>query len=147
MTNTLLIFFALPIATIIISIALQKLLRSPILVAAVIFAIFLIVAFTAFDETFLVAAIIYTIIAYITALLTCIISRIIRRINNCNCNNNCSCNNNCRCRNNGSNNTDSLTDNNIVGNNNILSTNEIVTDNPFSDNLLTISNIGNNNKK
>ena len=85
MTNTLLIFFALPIATILISIALQKLLRSPILVAAVIFAIFLIVAFAAFDETFLVATIIYTIIAYITAFLTCIISKIINKI--CNCNN------------------------------------------------------------
>ena len=39
--NILLIFFALPIATIIISIALQKILRCPILVAAIIFAIFL----------------------------------------------------------------------------------------------------------
>ena len=40
--NILLIFFALPIATIIISIALQKILKCPILVAAIIFAIFLI---------------------------------------------------------------------------------------------------------
>ena len=45
MTNILLIFFALPIATIIISIALQKILKNPALVAAVIFAIFLIVTF------------------------------------------------------------------------------------------------------
>ena len=40
MTN-LLIFFALPIATIIISIALQKIFKCPFLVAAIIFAIFL----------------------------------------------------------------------------------------------------------
>lgn len=68
----LLTFFAFPIATIIISIALQKLLKNPILVAAFIFAIFLIVAFAAFDETFLIAVLVYTIIALITAFLTCI---------------------------------------------------------------------------
>ena len=38
--NILLIFFALPIATIIISIALQKIFKCPPLVAAIIFAIF-----------------------------------------------------------------------------------------------------------
>ena len=43
--NVLLIFFALPIATIIISIALQKILKCPPLVASIIFAIFLIVTF------------------------------------------------------------------------------------------------------
>ena len=43
--NILLIFFALPIAVIIISIALQKILKNPILVAAIIFAVFLIVTF------------------------------------------------------------------------------------------------------
>ena len=67
--NTLLIFFAFPIAVIIISAILQKLLNSPIAVAALIFAIFLIVTFAAFDETFLIATFIYTIIAFITALI------------------------------------------------------------------------------
>ena len=67
--NSLLIFFAFPIAVIIISAILQKLLRNPIAVAALIFAIFLIVTFTAFDETFLIATFIYTIIAFITALI------------------------------------------------------------------------------
>ena len=38
--NTLLIFFALPIAVIIISAILQKLLNNPFIVAALIFAIF-----------------------------------------------------------------------------------------------------------
>lgn len=67
--NTLLIFFAFPIAVIIISAILQKVLNSPIAVAALIFAIFLIVTFAAFDETFLIATLIYTIIALITALI------------------------------------------------------------------------------
>lgn len=40
MNVDLLIFFALPIATIIVSIALQKILKCPPLVSAIIFAIF-----------------------------------------------------------------------------------------------------------
>lgn len=67
--NTLLIFFAIPVAVIIFSIVLQKLLQSPLLVAATIFAILLLVTFTAFDESFLVFAILYTLLALITALL------------------------------------------------------------------------------
>ena len=67
--NTLLIFFAFPIAVIIISVVLQKLLKNPIIVAALIFAIFLIVTFAAFDETFLIATLAYTILALITALI------------------------------------------------------------------------------
>ena len=67
--NTLLIFFALPIAVIIISIALQKIFKCPFLVAGIIFAIFLIVTFSSFGSEFLVATIAYTILAYITALI------------------------------------------------------------------------------
>ena len=67
--NTLLIFFALPIAVIIVSAVLQKVLKSPIAVAALIFAIFLVVTFAAFDETFLIATLAYTILAFITALI------------------------------------------------------------------------------
>lgn len=67
--NTLLIFFAFPIAVIIISIILQKLLNNPIAVAALIFAIFIVVAFAAFDETFLIAVLAYTILALVTALI------------------------------------------------------------------------------
>lgn len=67
--NTLLIFFAFPIAVIIISAILQKLLKSPIAVAALIFAIFLVVTFAVFDETFLIATFAYTILALITALI------------------------------------------------------------------------------
>ena len=74
----LLLFFALPIATIILSVVLQKILKCPILVALTFFAIYLIVAFAVFDYSFLVYAILYTIISYITACLTkflcCLIS-------------------------------------------------------------------------
>ena len=51
--NTLLIFFALPTSVIIISIALQKIFKCPFLVAAIIFAIFLIVTFVVGNLTFL----------------------------------------------------------------------------------------------
>lgn len=98
----LFIFFALPLATILLAIVLQKILRSPILVAITFFAIYLIVAFSAFQDTLaeaLIAAIIYSIIAYITAYIVMIICRFKHRF--CNClrgeNNNtsrCSCENN-----------------------------------------------------
>lgn len=95
--NTLLIFFALPIAVIIISIALQKILKCPVLVAAIIFAIFLIVTFIVNNLNFLVAAIVYAIISLIVAYLTCIIGRILDRIGNVSCcrrERECGCNNN-----------------------------------------------------
>jgi hypothetical protein len=63
----LLIYFAFPIATIIISAILQKILKNPIAVAALTFAIFLVVTFAAFDETFLIATLAYTVISLITA--------------------------------------------------------------------------------
>ena len=85
--NLLLLLFALPIATIIFSIVLQKIIRSPILVALTIFAIFLIVTFTAFDESFLIYTILYTILSYITAMITRLFKRLIRRFF-CNQNNN-----------------------------------------------------------
>lgn len=87
--NILLIFFALPIATIIISIALQKILKCPPLVAAIIFAIFLIVTFIINNLNFLIATIVYTIISFITAVIVCLICRILRRLDrrehNCRC--------------------------------------------------------------
>lgn len=88
--NTLLIFFALPIATIILAIVLEKLLRCPILTAATFFAIYLIVAFAVFNATALVFVIIYTILAYITALIAeFFFSRCRRKVCiSCNCNNN-----------------------------------------------------------
>lgn len=84
--NTLLIFFAFPIAVIIISVILQKLFHNPVLIAALIFAIFLIITFAAFDETFLIATLAYTILAFITALITKIFCNYKGESNNiCNC--------------------------------------------------------------
>lgn len=77
--NTLLIFFAIPLAVIVISIALQKILESPFIVSAIILVIFLIVAAITGDLTWLIAAIIYAIIAFITAVLTCLIHKLCNR--------------------------------------------------------------------
>jgi len=138
--NTLLIFFAFPIAVIIISAILQKLLNCPIAVAALIFAIFIIVTFAAFDETFLIATLAYTILAFITAFL---VSRF------CNFNNNN--NNNCLCNNlaeilqnniNTANSNDSLQDllENINQNNN--NCNNINNNDSDDDNVLGTSTCG-----
>lgn len=86
--NNLLIFFALPVATVILAIVLQKILKNPLLVAATFFAIYLIVTFAFFDSTFLVWAILYTILAYVTAVLTrwiCHLLRMLENQNNGNC--------------------------------------------------------------
>ncbi len=114
----LFIFFALPLATILLAIVLQKILRSPILVAITAFAIYLIVAFAAFLDTLaeaLIAVIVYTILAYVTAYLVQLICELFRRLRLCcrNDNNN-ECNNHCHrrccCNNNDSNNEDAQND-------------------------------------
>ena len=76
----ILFFVILPLATILISIVLQKILRNPLLVAILVFAIYLILAFTAFTIEFLINAIIYTIIAFVTAVLAKIICCLINKI-------------------------------------------------------------------
>lgn len=81
--NNLLIFFALPIATIIIAAILQRLIKCPITVAALVFAIFLIVTFAISDTTFLIATLAYTLLALITAYIVCLF---------CNGRMNCGCN-------------------------------------------------------
>ena len=90
--NTLLIYFALPIAVIIFSIVLQKIFRCPIIVASIIFAIFLVVAFLVDVNNFLVATIAYTILSFVTAYIVMLICRISRALENGNNNYNC-CNN------------------------------------------------------
>lgn len=80
--NNLLIFFALPIAVIIISIALQKIFKNSFLVAAIIFAAFLVATFVVNDLNLLIATIAYTILSFISAILTCVISELIRRLDN-----------------------------------------------------------------
>ena len=116
----LLIFFALPIATILLAIVLERALRSPNLVAITFFSVYLIVLFTLFATgvvtdlaTLLIALIIYTFLAYITAVIVrfirCICQRYLRPccsicpdrdedvediIDNNNDDNDCNCNSN-----------------------------------------------------
>lgn len=80
--NTLLIFFAFPVATVILAIVLQKVLKNPLLVAATFFAIFLVITFAFFDASFLVYAILYAILAYVTAVLSAWICRLLRILEN-----------------------------------------------------------------
>jgi len=96
--DPILIFVVLPLATIIFSIALQRLLKCPILVAAIVFAVFLILAYTVFGTGFIIAAIVYAILAFITAFLTCLICRIIRRLRELE-DRDSDCDNDCRCGN------------------------------------------------
>lgn len=106
--NVLLIFFAIPLAVIILSAILESFINCPFKVAGIFFAIFIVLAF-AFGgtATLIVAAIVYTIISYITAV---IIRFIINRRCNCcgNSEDNCRICNNCdscnSCRRNNSNN-------------------------------------------
>lgn len=105
--NFLLLLFALPIATIIIASVLETVLKNPIAVAALTFAIYLIVAFAVFDANFLVFVILYTILAFVSAVITRAIINLINNDdkdnhsndNNCNNNNNENNNSSCGCNN------------------------------------------------
>ncbi len=79
--DILLLIFALPIAVITISIALQKILNCPPLVAGIVFSVFLVITFLNNDLNLLIVTIVYTIISYITAVLICIISKRNEEIN------------------------------------------------------------------
>ena len=92
--NILLLFLALPISTIILSIVLLKILKCPALVAATFFAIYLILTYSLFGTDFLIFAIIYTVLSYITTVITKTICNIIARINRCSNNNHGECQNN-----------------------------------------------------
>lgn len=69
MVMDLLLYFAIPVATILLSIVWQKIIRSPSLVAITAFAIFLLYVYST-DTTLLIFAIVYTILAFVTALIT-----------------------------------------------------------------------------
>lgn len=138
MNTILLIFFAIPLAVIIFSIALQKLLKCPALVAGIIFAIGVIITFIIGNLIILAVTLVYTFISYITALITCLICRF-NNNDNC-CRRNHCCNNNendlltisSRCQNNG--NGDLLTINSSCANGN-------------TNNLLTISSNNDNGRE
>ena len=78
--NNLLIFFALPLATIIIAVVLEKIWKNYILVTLFTFAVFLIVAFAVGDATLLVLVIVYTFLAFIAAFLSMIFRKINKKI-------------------------------------------------------------------
>ncbi len=90
MNTLLLLFFALPVATIILSVVLLKILKCPCLVAATFFAIYLVLTYAVVGSDFLILAIVYTILSYITAIIARAICKIITKINNCNDCNSCS---------------------------------------------------------
>ena len=99
MNTIFLIFFAIALAVIIFSIALQKILKCPALVAGIIFAIGIIITFIIGNLILLAATLVYTFISYITALIICLINRFFDRDNNC-CRRNRRCNDNsCECGN------------------------------------------------
>lgn len=83
---TVLYFIIFPLATILISIVLQRVLKSPVLVALLVFTVFLILAFTVFTSEFLINAIVYSIIAFITAVIFNLICCLKRKLNFNNCN-------------------------------------------------------------
>lgn len=78
--NNLLIFFALPLATIIIAVVLERIWRNYILVTLFTFAVYLIVAFAVGDATLLVLVIIYTFLAFIAAFLSMLFRKIWRKL-------------------------------------------------------------------
>ena len=70
MDNFLLVFFALPVAISILSAVFETILHSPIKIAVITFSVLLIVTFGAFDESFLIFTILYTLLSFIVAWLT-----------------------------------------------------------------------------
>ena len=68
--NTLLVFFAIPIAIIILSVILETFIKYPIKVAGIFFAIFLVVAFALGGTAeLIVLAIAYTILSFILGII------------------------------------------------------------------------------
>lgn len=80
--DILLIFFILPLATIIIATIMERLLNNPIAVAAFVFALAIVIVFIAFEPADLIYALVYTILAYVVAVITCLIRRFCNRNNN-----------------------------------------------------------------
>ena len=78
--SNLLIFFALPLATIIIAIVLERVWKSYILVTLFTFAVYLIVAFALGDANLLVLVIIYTLLAFIAAFLSMLFRKICKKL-------------------------------------------------------------------
>ena len=135
MNTILLIFFAIPLAVIIFSIALQKILKCPALVAGIIFAIGIIVTFIIGNVVVLALTLLYTLISYITAFITCLMNRFFKNNHD---DDNCRRN---RCWNNNHHENDLLTISSCCqnnGNGDLLTINSSCA-NGNTNNLLTIS--------
>ncbi|MBR3255960.1 MAG: YbeF family protein [Clostridia bacterium] len=104
MISNLLIFFAIPLAVVLISIALQKILRNPFLVAGIVFSVLLVIVLAFFDTIYLVAVVAYSILSFVTAILTCLLCRV---LNNTMCN----------CMGNNNQNDDDTTDETLINHN------------------------------
>lgn len=92
--NMLLIFFAIPLAVIILSAILETFINCPLKVAGIFFSIFIVVAFALGGTAeLIVLAIVYTIISFITALIIKLFMN--RRCNTNNIINNCELNRIC----------------------------------------------------
>ena len=102
--NNLLIFFALPLATILIAIVLERIWKNYILVSLFTFAVYLIVAYALGDSSLLILVIAYTLLAFIAAFLSMLFRKVCKRLRNledvasventnCNCNKINCCNN------------------------------------------------------
>lgn len=85
MSNILLLYFALPIAIIILSIIFETLINCPIKIAGIVFSILLIFTFAVADESFLIFTILYTILSFIVAWIT---KQWTNNQNGCGCQNN-----------------------------------------------------------
>ena len=78
--NNLLIFFALPLATIIIAVVLERIWNNYILVTLFTFAVYLIVAFAVGDSILLVLVIAYTFLAFIAAFVSMVFRKISKKL-------------------------------------------------------------------
>ncbi len=76
--NDLLMFFAIPFAVVVISIVLEKLIKCPYLVAAIIFSIFLVIGIATSNTTLLIAGVVYMVISFVAAYLTMVICKILK---------------------------------------------------------------------
>lgn len=105
--NIILLFVAIPLLVITVSIILEKLLNNPLLIVALVFAVFLVVTFTIGDTTLLIAAFAYALLALISTVsvrVICYLRKLLcREANQNNTNNSCNTltgsinNNGCRC--------------------------------------------------
>lgn len=132
----LLIFFALPLATVLLAIVFEKILKCPILVAITFFSIYLIILFSLFATGVitdlalgLIAVIIYTIIAFIIAWIIKVLQNIRNKLFN---ENTSSRTRNASCQ------SSSENDNQVSNNNDLLRI-SCRCNNGNSQNLLTIN--------